>query len=141
MENRQYTEVPGVVLILQGNDTQGVGLIYSQILRIAPKESNADSISKLNVNRSLYGSTSWGRVQGGLATLAKHLAALDPDLYYHRGSSLRLIPSCLRLITGPHNNKQAPRPSQLSITPSPKRPNSRILELKIPAPQEKKSTS
>ena len=44
MENLQYTEVPGVVLILQENDTQGVGLIYSQILRIVLKESNVDSI-------------------------------------------------------------------------------------------------
>ena len=32
----------------------------------------------INVNRSLYGSSSRGRVQGGLAALAKLLAALDP---------------------------------------------------------------
>ena len=30
------------------------------------------------MNKSLYGSTRRGRIQGGLAALAKHLAALDP---------------------------------------------------------------
>ena len=76
------------------------------------------------------------RVQGGLAALAKHLAALDPDLYYHRGSCLRLIPSCLRLIPGPTTTNKPP-PPQLSITPSPKKTqfqNSRASK-KIPPPK------
>ena len=41
-------------------------------------ESNYPHKEGLNVNRSLYGSSSRGRVQGGLAALAKLLAALDP---------------------------------------------------------------
>ena len=37
--------------------------------------SSKTTVETINVNRSLYGSTSRGRVQGGLAKL---LAALDP---------------------------------------------------------------
>ena len=42
------------------------------------ESSGSTTIETINVNKSLYGSTSRGRVQGGLAALAKILAALDP---------------------------------------------------------------
>ena len=58
--------------------TQTVTEVQNARKLFLESSSSSTTVETINVNRSLYGSSSRGRVQGGLAALAKLLAALDP---------------------------------------------------------------
>ena len=66
------------------------GARYSEVLNVNRKV--------LNVNRSLYGSTSPGRAQQDVLRAQRAHPVRAPDLYYHRGSCLRLIVSTVVLL-------------------------------------------
>ena len=59
--------------------------------------STVDCSRVLNVNMSLYGSTSRGRAQRVVLRAQRARPVRGPDLNYHRGSCLRLIVSMVVL--------------------------------------------